>query len=55
MVIWKKEIVDLKKWHIWYAWYPVQLRCGRVVWLEKGNRRQNEFGDEFHYDRYWGM
>lgn len=32
-------IRDLRKWHTWYAWYPVKLSTtGEWVWLEKVDR-----------------
>ena len=29
-------------WHLWFAWRPVIIDTGRVVWLETV-RRQSEF------------
>jgi hypothetical protein len=28
----------MKKWHVWFAWYPVSVGAGKVVWLEKVDR-----------------
>lgn len=30
---------DLKEWHSWFAWYPVQTEDGYWVWLELVWRR----------------
>lgn len=27
--------------HHWFAWYPVQLECGRYAWLEMIEREYN--------------
>lgn len=29
----------LSAWHRWYAWYPVRLIDGRLVWLQRVERR----------------
>lgn len=25
---------DRSKWQRWFAWYPVECRCGTTVWME---------------------
>lgn len=24
----------LREWHLWFAWFPVRLECGRLAWFE---------------------
>lgn len=28
-----------KKWHTWFAWYPVRINENEIVWLESVRRR----------------
>jgi len=30
---------DNSKWHKWFAWHPIDCRCGTFVWLETVWRR----------------
>jgi hypothetical protein len=34
-----KIITDSRKWHKWFAWYPVKVRDGGTVWFEIVYRR----------------
>jgi hypothetical protein len=29
-----KEKKDYRKWHLWFAWYPVKTEDGYIVWDE---------------------
>ena len=35
---------DRAVWHRWFAWRPVKLMDGRIVWLEEVERREQELG-----------
>ena len=35
---------DRAVWHLWFAWWPVKLMDGRIVWLEEVERREQELG-----------
>lgn len=39
----------LDQWHRWFAWYPVNVGCDRVVWLETVERRQVGEDDGLHW------
>ena len=42
---------DMDKWHKWFAWYPVESRCGSTVWMETVWRRRqySELFDTYSY------
>lgn len=35
----KEEIEAKKKWHDWFAWYPVRVASSDCRWLETVERR----------------
>lgn len=37
----------LYSWAPWFAWYPVLLKDGRMVWLETVERKHNGTDDYF--------
>jgi hypothetical protein len=34
-----RPISELREWHRWFAWHPVSIEDGRIVWLEVVERR----------------
>jgi len=50
------EVEDLKKTHVWFAWFPVLLASGERAWLERVQRRQVfvcEVGATYQYHRIY--
>ena len=48
---WKPK--DNSKWHRWFAWHPIDCRCGTFVWLETIWRREIVRGaDVYEYAVY---
>ncbi len=42
-MMWGKLDKDKKKsgvWYPWYAWHPVEVEDGRLVWLQRIERKQ---------------
>lgn len=35
----KDRTEQLANWHNWFAWYPVDLKDGRFVWLQTIERK----------------
>ncbi len=29
-----QRVEELRNWHWWFAWYPVELESGRWAWLQ---------------------
>jgi hypothetical protein len=51
----REEAVRVRKnWHLWFAWRPVRLDTGRMVWLEKVKRKgticDTWEGQEWNYE-----
>lgn len=40
------------KWHMWFAWYPVEVRCCEYVWLDFVQRRYASSGNSFYEPSY---
>ena len=36
----RKKIINQYMWHMWFAWYPVEVISGYTVWLEYVWRRK---------------
>ena len=48
---WRPE--NKSKWQKWFAWYPVDCRCGTRVWLETVWRKELHPGfDTYDYAVY---
>lgn len=46
---WKKaKAGDVKEWHRWFAWFPVEVEEGEVAWLEWVCRR-GYFTEDFNW------
>jgi len=54
-MIWGKKENNKKVWHLWFAWVPVRLDDGRIVWLELVERKYSYFaipGGEVYSHRF---
>lgn len=39
-----KKAQPLRKWHSWFAWWPIRVETGQCVWLEKIERKLDWIG-----------
>ncbi len=55
----KREIIRLRDWHDWFAWFPVRVAEGDCRWLEVVERQmQGTYYTGYHIARaaaYFGV
>jgi hypothetical protein len=44
---WKPKPYYREKWHLWFAWRPVQINDGTWVWLERVYRKYTMYYDGY--------
>ena len=50
---WQPYVHRIGPWVEWFAWYPVRLRKGQLVWLTKVYRHEISFRADMHIFAEW--